>query len=94
MPTETLDYWLVEGGKDEPGINGAIMPQQSPGQPRIVNTVGVEDLDATLAKAVAAGATVAVEKQEVPTIGWVAYVISPTGLMVGMLQPLAGSTMR
>ncbi len=88
------EYWLVDTGRGEhePGINGAIMPLGMPDQPRVVNTVSVDDLDASLASATAAGATVAMEKQEVPNVGWVAYVVSPTGIVFGMLQPVPGST--
>jgi predicted enzyme related to lactoylglutathione lyase len=86
-------YWLVDTGKEDIGINGAIMPQNSPEQPRVVNTIGVENLDESMAKASAAGATVAMERQEVPNIGWTAYMVSPTGILFGMIQPMPGGGM-
>ncbi len=82
------EYWLVTTGKDEAGIDGAIMPQRMPDQPRVVDTVEVEDIDASIAKAVEAGATLALEKQEVPNMGWTAYLMSPTGIMVGLFQSM------
>lgn len=86
-------YWLVGTGKDEPGIDGAIMPQSKADEQRVVNTVSVADLDGTVTRAVAAGATVAVEKQEIPGVGWIAYVSSPTGILFGMLEPMPGGEM-
>jgi hypothetical protein len=88
------EYWLVDtGAENEPGINGAIMPLSMPDQPRVVNTIGVDDLDAAMAKAAAGGATVALDKQEIPNIGWTAYMISPTGIMFGMIQSVAEPAM-
>ena len=87
------EYWLVDTGKDEPGINGAIMPQNMPDQPRVVNTIGVDDLDASMATASSMGATIALEKQEVPNIGWTAYMISPTGILFGMIEAMPGGGM-
>ena len=83
------EYWLIDSGTDEAGVNGAIMPLQTPEQPRVVDTISVQDLDAAIATATAAGATVAMEKMEVQGVGWVAYVVSPTGIMFGMLQPVS-----
>ncbi len=87
------EYWLVTTGKDEPGIDGAIMPQRMPDQPRVVDTIDVDDLDATVAKAIEAGATLALEKQEVPGVGWTAYIMTPTGIMVGLFQSMPGGQM-
>ncbi len=86
-----MEYWLVTTGKDEPGIDGAIMPMNSPEQPRTVDTIEVDDIDAVVAKATAAGATVALEKQEIPTMGWTAYLISPTGIMFGLFEEMPGA---
>ncbi|MGV8083693.1 MAG: VOC family protein [Coriobacteriia bacterium] len=85
-------YWLVDTGTGD-GINGAIQPQNAPDQPQVVNTIDVDDLDSSLQTAAQAGATIAVPKQEIPGIGWVAYVLSPTGIMFGMLQPAPNAEM-
>lgn len=82
------EYWLATTGKDEAGIDGAIMPMSSPQHPRTVNTLGVDDIDAWVAKATAAGATLAMEKQEIPDMGWSAYLFSPTGIMFGLFQEM------
>ena len=87
------EYWLVTTGKDEPGIDGAIMPLRMPDQPRVVDTVGVESIDDAIAKATAAGAMVTIEKTEIPNFGWTAYLMSPTGLMFGLFESMPGGMM-
>jgi uncharacterized protein len=88
-------YWLATTGPDGPGINGAIVARRgdraAAGQPvnAFVVTVEVTELDAALATAQTLGATVAVPKQLVPNVGWLAYVNDPDGNIVGMLEPAA-----
>lgn len=86
-----MDYWLVTTGKDEAGIDGAIMPQAMPDQPRTVDTIGVDDIDETVKKALAAGATIALPKQEIPNMGWTIYLLSPTGILFGLYQGMPGA---
>lgn len=88
------DYWLaMTGPTDKVGINGAVMPPPMEGTPRTVNTISVDDLDATIARATEAGATMVREKWELPGVGWVAYMQSPTGIPFGVIQPLPDSMM-
>ena len=82
------EYWLADTGKEPMGINGAIMRLSAPDQPRVVTTMGVESIDDAIAKAVELGGTIAMEKQEVPGIGWTAYIVSPTGILFGMIEPM------
>lgn len=90
------DYWVVvTGPDDQPGINGGLLPRRGPapepGQPvtGYVVTTQVDDLDATLAKAAARGATTALDKELMPGIGWLAYIHDPEGNLLGLLQPEA-----
>ena len=81
------DYWLTSTGEEgTPGIDGAFM-RPADGTPKVVITVEVEDIDATMAKVKAGGGQVAMEKMAVPTVGWVAYVTDPQGTVVGLMQP-------
>lgn len=81
------DYWLAATGEaGSPGIDGAFMHPPD-GIPRVVVTVEVADLDATIAKVKANGGRVAAEKIAVPMIGWAAYLVDPQGTMIGMMQP-------
>ncbi len=86
-----MDYWLVTTGPDgEPGINGAIVARRGAidGTAVIafVCTIEVADIDAIIAKAEAAGATVALPKGPVPGIGWLAYYKDPDGNIFGIIQ--------
>lgn len=82
------EYWLATTGKDEIGIDGAFMPLSGAEQQRVVNVIEVEDLEASLASSIDAGATVVMERQEIPEIGWTAYVATPTGIVIGMIEAM------
>jgi len=68
------------------------MPRHGPGPVDMaavnafVCTSGVDDLDAMVLKAVAAGGTVAVPKMPIPTMGWLAYCKDTEGNLFGMMQ--------
>jgi predicted enzyme related to lactoylglutathione lyase len=79
-----IEYWLVQTG-DGPGIDGGIM-QSRDGQPRTVNTIEVEDVDAYTKKIVDAGGTIVVEKFPIPGVGYVAYATDPGGAIFGVMQ--------
>jgi predicted enzyme related to lactoylglutathione lyase len=51
-----------------------------------VCTVDVTNLDDTLSKAIAAGATIAMPKGPVPGVGWLAYCKDTEGNVFGMMQ--------
>ena len=86
-------YWLVKTGEEgTPGINGGLLPRRgaAPADMAAVNafvcTVDVSDLDAMVAKAVAAGGAIAVPKMPIPTMGWLAYCKDTEGNLFGMMQ--------
>ena len=84
---------VTTGPEDQPGINGAIMqrqgPNPEPGGPVAgsVLTMGSDDFDATAAKAMAAGATIALEKHALPRMAWQGYFIDTEGNVFGVHQP-------
>ena len=86
-----MEYWLAKTGEPgTPGIDGAL------GGPAnevkgTVNTVGVDDLDEALQKVVENGGQVFSPKDEVPGVGWVAYIREPGGALLGMFQSLPGA---
>jgi len=89
-----MEYWLLSTGPaDKMGIDGAILPRQGDrpavGAPVVgaVNTVQVDDLDASLAKAFELGGVLALDKMAIPGVGTVAYVLDTEANVVGMLQP-------
>jgi uncharacterized protein len=80
------DYWLVTTGENgTPGIDGAIYRPEGPLQGTI-NSVYVENLDASLVRVRANGGDVVKPKMPVPGVGWLAYVKDPGGTIVGMMQ--------
>lgn len=86
-------YWLIETGpKEQSGIDGGLLPRHGVppvgGEPvnAFVCTVDVDDLDAYIAKVTEHGATVAVPKMPVPTVGWLAYYKDTEGNIFGMMQ--------
>ena len=53
-----------------------------------VTMVGYDpaNVDATLATALGAGATMALTKMPVPGVGWLAYIHDPEGNILGLMQ--------
>lgn len=89
-----IPYWLIITGPDSvPGINGGLLgrpcpaPAEGQGLNAFVCTVSVESLDASLEKALATGAGMALPKMPVPGVGWLAYIKDPEGNVLGMMQP-------
>jgi uncharacterized protein len=84
-------YWLIMTGEaSQPGINGGLVKRMQPADGQSVNsyvcTIDVPSVDEYLAKATAAGATVAVPKMPVPKVGWLAYLKDTEGNLVGIMQ--------
>ena len=81
-----MDYWLVNTGDDpEPGINGGIFRPEG-GQNTTMNTVGVDDLDATVQRATDAGAAVVAPRMAIQGMGWVAYLTDTEGNTFGLME--------
>ncbi len=88
-----VEYWLVmTGDPGTPGIDGALGGAANDLK-GTVNTVGVADLDETLQKVTANGGEVIMPKDEIPGVGWLAYVREPGGAVLGVIQSLPGMSM-
>ena len=82
--TDFPGYWLIKTGSD-PG--GGLMAKPEMAPTSALNTYfGVADVDATVTKAVAAGATLLVPKTEIPGMGYWAMIADPDGIPVGLFQ--------
>ncbi len=82
------DYWLIGTGSG-PGIDGGIARLSQQGTPGYTNVVvDVDDLDASIEKALANGGEIVMPRMEVPGIGYLAYVKDPTGNDFGMMERL------
>jgi len=80
-----VDYWLVTTGDKEPGIDGGILKAGDAVAP-IVNTIGVENIDAMMEKVKASGGSIVTPKNAIPTVGWFCYAKDPEGVPFGMMQ--------
>ncbi|HVY72788.1 MAG TPA: VOC family protein [Candidatus Paceibacterota bacterium] len=85
---------MAKGVKmEDVGINGGMTPRVGdlPKPTDAVNAfvciIGVENIDATIEKLKAAGATEAFAKMEVPHVGMLAYYRDPEENIFGVLQP-------
>ena len=86
-----LDYWLVgTGGKEEPGINGAIMKREVPGA-QTINTIDVADLDEAVERVRSAGGKTLSDRTTVPGVGYFCYCKDTEGNLFGVLEPLPGN---
>ncbi len=79
------DYWLIATGKDEPGIDGGMLPRRMPTETTTV-TVGVPNVDKAVATVVKHGGKVVVPKVAVPGMGWLAYCQDTEGNIFGVMQ--------
>lgn len=85
-------YMIITGPEGTPGINGGLMKRQHPisgtdGVIAFVCTVPVENVDASMAKAVELGGKIALPKQPITGVGVLAYVKDTEGNVIGLLQP-------
>jgi predicted enzyme related to lactoylglutathione lyase len=88
---EAGDYFLTTTGpQGEPGIDGAIMRSRA-GQARTINTISVASVDETLAKVLALGGELALPKQVIPGVGYVAYCKDPEGAIFGIYESDPGA---
>jgi predicted enzyme related to lactoylglutathione lyase len=86
-----FDYWLIATGEEgTPGINGALMPRTGAIDGRAiiayVCSVDVDDIDASIKQAEAAGGEIIAEKNAIPGVGWNAYAKDTEGNIFGMFQ--------
>lgn len=82
-----MPYWLATAGPaDEPGADGALI-QRGDIHVTPVLILGVDDVDAALARVTEHGGRVVQGRMAVPGVGWSAYVVDPEGNTVGVFQP-------
>ena len=77
-------YRMFEVG--ETGIAGAHTLQDTSASPRWIPYVGVEDVDATVAKASELGGSTVAEPMDIPTVGRIALITDPLGAVLGIIK--------
>jgi uncharacterized protein len=80
-----MEYWLVKTGTSTPGIDGGILRLKD-GQPRTVNTIGVDSVDDYCGKVEENGGKVVVPKHAIPGVGYLAYCQDTEGNIFGLHQ--------
>jgi predicted enzyme related to lactoylglutathione lyase len=80
-----MEYWLIETGKDEPGIDGGLGRRTQPGE-TTTNTIGVPDAKAAIAVIEKNGGKVVNALHPIPGVGWQAYCQDPDGNLFGIHQ--------
>ncbi|MBI2671096.1 VOC family protein [Candidatus Woesearchaeota archaeon] len=80
-------YWIVDTGKENPGINGGIMKRSGFMTQGTINTIEVPNLDEALKNIMKNGGSVAMDKHNIPGVGMHAYCKDTEGNLFGILQP-------
>ena len=86
-----MDYWLITTGPDsQPGINGGLMKRMAAQNMDSMNayvcTIDVSNLDESVKQVLSAGGSMAMPKQAVPGVGWLAYCKDTENNIFGMMQ--------
>lgn len=85
------DYHLTSAGNPEsPGIGGAILKRDQPGQ-TVANTIGVDSIDDMVPVIESNGGKIVVPKMEVEGMGFLAYFTDPEGTMHGLWESIPQS---
>lgn len=82
-------YTLFRSGEVDRG--GAFpLPEEAQGPPYWLTYVGIDDVDATMARARELGASTVMEPLDVPEVGRFAVLADPTGALFGLFRPSEG----
>jgi predicted enzyme related to lactoylglutathione lyase len=86
-----MDYWLISTGKDEPGIDGAIMRRDKPlsgknGLIAYLCTISVTAVDEYIKKIEQAGGKVVQPKTAIPGFGYYANCQDTEGNLFGIMH--------
>ena len=81
-----MDYWLIETGETQPGINGGLSRRQEGDAPATTNTIGVDSLDDAMEAVKIAGGEIIQDRMPIPGVGWFAAFADPDGNRFGLMQ--------
>lgn len=91
------EYWHIDTAGDgsnasSPGLDGGLWRRRGPSslEGSSINayscTIEVETIDQTIEKIKNAGGSVAIDKNQIPGVGWLAYCKDPDGNLFGVVQ--------
>lgn len=88
MPMPEGTYWVAKMGDEPVGGIFPMVGEEFKGMgDRWVSYLAVDDVDARLAKATAAGAKIMKPPFDVPDVGRMAFIEEPGGAMIGWITP-------
>jgi hypothetical protein len=91
MPAPDMTYWIIRSGDARVGGMFEMKGAQFEGVPEHWLTyIAVDDIDARLKKAVAAGAKICKEAFDIPAVGRMAVLAEPGGAVVAWMTPKPG----
>jgi hypothetical protein len=79
------EYTLFNKGAQ--GVGGLMQKREAGGPSQWIAYVNVEDVDATVAKAVELGGRVVLPAMDIPTVGRIAVVLDPQEAPIGLITP-------
>jgi hypothetical protein len=81
-----MDYWLImTGPENEPGIDGGLSKRER-AEEHTTNTIGVDSVDAYVAKVQESGGQILMPKHAVPGVGYMALCADTEGNVFGLMQ--------
>ncbi len=80
-----MEYWLVDTGEGEMGINGGLLKRSCP-EATTVNTVDVPSFDEYEKKILAVGGTAVMPKTAIVGMGYMAYFKDTEGNIFGIME--------
>lgn len=88
VPGSDMGYTIINVGE---GTGGGMFTSPNPAAPsHWLAYVGVDDIDASTARARELGATVLQDVMAVGDYGWLSVIADPTGATIAMWKPKAG----
>ena len=81
-----MDYWMIETGKEAPGIDGGLMKREAPDS-GATSVIQVDSIDESIRAIEQKGGKIVVPKSAIPGVGHVAYFHDPERNLLGIFQP-------
>jgi predicted enzyme related to lactoylglutathione lyase len=90
METPEGTYWMAHAdGRPVAGLWSGAMGDTPDMPPYWLPYLAVDDVDARVARAEAAGAKIVMPPSDIPDVGRIALLVEPTGATVGWMTPAA-----
>src|SRR6476659_826968 len=81
-----MDYWLIDTGETQPGIDGGLSRRSEGDAAATTNTIDVASLDSAMEAVKAAGGEIIGDRMAIPGVGWFAAFTDTEGNRFGLMQ--------